>query len=64
MYVINLNKYKLVGTHWITLHVNGKDATYLDSFRFEQIPKGTKNLIWNRSIITNIFIIQACDSII
>lgn len=45
MYVINLNKYKLVGTHWITLHVNGKDATYLDSFRFEQIPKGTKNLI-------------------
>ena len=32
MYVINLNKYKLVATHWITLHVNGKDATYFESF--------------------------------
>ena len=37
--VINLDEYKLIGTHWIVLHVNGNNATYFDSFGVENIPK-------------------------
>ena len=29
-YVINLQEYKRVGTHWIALHVNGNNVTYFD----------------------------------
>ena len=38
-YVVNLNEYKLVGTHWIALYVNGNNVTYYYSFRAENIPK-------------------------
>ena len=44
-YVINLNEYKLIETHWIVLNVNGNsgsksyDSTYFDSFGVELIPK-------------------------
>ena len=44
-YVINLDEYKSIGTHWIALYVNGNkgsasfDATYFDSFGAEHIPK-------------------------
>ena len=31
-YVINLDEYKLIGTHWIALYVNGDNVTYFDSF--------------------------------
>ena len=30
--VINLDEYESGGTHWITLHVNDDNVTYLDSF--------------------------------
>ena len=39
MYVINLDKYKSIGTQWIALHVNGDNVTYFDSFRVEHIPE-------------------------
>ena len=39
VYEINLDKYKSIGTQWIALHVNGDDATHLDSFGVEHIPK-------------------------
>ena len=38
-YVINLDEYKSIGTHWITLYVNGDNITYFDSFGVEYIPK-------------------------
>ena len=38
-YVINLVKYKSVGTHWIALYVNGNIVTYVDSFRVEHIKR-------------------------
>ena len=38
-YVINLDEYKSIGTHWIALHVNGNNVTYCGSFRLEHIPK-------------------------
>ena len=38
-YVINLDEYSDIGTHWIALYVNTKLETYFDSFRVEHIPK-------------------------
>ena len=32
VYVINLDEYSNIGTHWIALYVNIKAATYFDSF--------------------------------
>ena len=33
-YVINLDEYESVGTHWIVLYVNGDNVTYFDNFGF------------------------------
>ena len=69
-YVINLDEYESIGTHWIALYVNGNsrrasyDAIYFDSFGAEHIPKEIKTFIGNKNIITNIYRIQAHDSII
>ena len=38
-YVINLDEYSDIGTHWIVLYVNNKTMTYFDSFGVEHIPK-------------------------
>ena len=62
-YVINLDEYSDIGTHWITLYVNNKTVTYFDSFGVEHIPKEVKTFINNKNIIANIFRIQAYDSV-
>ena len=62
-YVINLDEYKSIGTHWIALYVNAENVTYFDSFGVEHIPKEIKKFIGNKNIITNIYRIQAYDSI-
>ena len=61
-YVINLDEYSDIGTHWIALYVKNNDITYFDSFGVEHIPKEIKAFIKNRNIKTNIFRIQAYDS--
>ena len=61
-YVINLDEYSDVGTHWVALWVNN-NVTYFDSFGVEHIPKEIIKFIENRNIKTNIFRIQAYDSI-
>ena len=61
--VINLDDYESIGTHWITLYVNGDNATYFDSFGAENILKEIKMVIGNENIIKNIFRLQAYDSI-
>ena len=53
-YVINLDEYSDIGTHWIALYVNNKTMTYFDSFGVEHIPKEIKNFINNKSITANI----------
>ena len=63
-YVINLDEYHDIGTHWVALYVNSKSVTYFNSFGVEHIPKGIEKFIGNKSIITNIFRIQAHDSLI
>ena len=62
-YVINLDEYSNIGNHWIALYVKNNVVTYFDSFGVEHIPKEIKTFIKNRNIKTNIFRIQAYDSI-
>ena len=39
-YVINLDEYSGIGTHWVSLWVNNSNnVTYFDSFGVEHIPK-------------------------
>ena len=63
-YVIDHDKYSDIGTQWISLYVQNNDVTYFDSFGVEHISKEILKFIRNRSIKTNIFRIQAYDSII
>ena len=61
--MINLNEYSDIGTHWVALYVNNNNVTYFDSFGVEHIPKEIIKFIGNKNIKTNIFRIQAYDSI-
>ena len=45
------------------MYVNNNNITYFDSFGVEHIPKEIKTFINNKNITTNIFRIQAYDSI-
>ena len=44
-YVINLDGYSDIGTHWVALYLNNNDVTYFDSFGVEHIPKQIKSFI-------------------
>ena len=45
-YVINLNEYSDIGTHWVALWVNNSNnVTYFDSFGVDHIPKEIKSFI-------------------
>ena len=64
-YVINPDEYRDIATHWIALYVNNKTRIYFDSFGVEHIPKENIKFIGNnKKIITNIYRIQAYNSII
>ena len=63
VYVINLDEYSDIGTNWVALYVHNDNVTYFDSFGVEHIPKEIKTFINNKNIKTNIFRIQAYDSI-
>ena len=62
-YIINLDEYSDIGTHWVVLHVNNKTVTYFDTFGVQHIPKKVKKFINDKNIITNIFRIQTYDSV-
>ena len=62
-YVINLDEYHDIGNHWVALYVNNKTATYFDSLGVEHIPREIMKFIAREKIITNIYRIQAYDSI-
>ena len=62
-YVINLDEYADVGTHWIALFCNRNEIIYFDSFGVEHIPEEIKEFIGNKNIKTNIFRVQANDSV-
>ena len=62
-YVINLDVYHDNGTHWMALYVNNKTAAYFDSFGVEHLPKEIEKFTGCKSMITNIFRVQAYDSV-
>ena len=71
-YVINLDEYSDIGTHWVAIWINNSNnIPYFDSFGVEHIPKEIKAIInrpsssasQNKDIKTNIFRIQAYNSI-
>ena len=62
-YVINLDEYHDIGTHWVALYVNNRIVIYFDSFGVEHILKEIMKFINCKKIITNIYRIQAYDSI-
>ena len=63
-YIINLDEYESIETQCIAFYVNAENLTYFDSFGVEYIPKEIKKFIGNKNVKTNIFRIQAYDSII
>ena len=69
VFVINLDELESIGTHWIALNANGNnesasyDLIYFDSFRVEHISEEIKKFRGSKSIITNIYGMQANVSI-
>ena len=45
VFVINLDKYSNIGTHWVALYVRNNDIAYFDSFGVEHIPEETKAMM-------------------
>ena len=70
-YVINLDEYSDIATHWVALYVKTDDITYFDSFGVEHISKGiikfvgrpSSSALLLKNVIANIFRIRAYDSI-
>ena len=62
-YIINIDKYSDIGTHWVALYMqnNNNNVIYFNSFGVEHIPKEIKTFIENKDITTNIFRIKAYD---
>ena len=44
------------------MHVNDNNVTCFDSFGVEHIPKEIRKLKKNKNVLTNIYRVQACDS--
>ena len=49
-YIINLDEYSDIGTHWVALYVYNNSVTYFDSSGVEHIPKEIKTFINNENI--------------
>ena len=62
-YVTNLHEYADVGTHWITLYAKNNEVIYIDSFGVEHVPKEITRFTGHKNPKTNIFRIQADNSI-
>ena len=54
-YVINLDDYADVDTHWIALFCNRSEIVYFDTFGVEDVLEEIKEFVGNKSIIANIF---------
>ena len=54
-YVINLDEYADVVTHWMALFCYKSGIVYFDSFGVEHVPEEIKEFFGNKNIIANIF---------
>ena len=61
--MINRGEYADVCTHWIALSNSNIEIIYFDRFGLEHVPKEIKNFIGSKNVKTNIFRIQANNSI-
>ena len=55
VYVIDLDEYADIGTHWIALFCKINEIVYFDSFGVEYVPEKIKKFIRNKNIKANIF---------
>ena len=62
-YVINLDEHEDTGTHWIALFCKQNEIAYFNSFAVEHIPEEIKEFIDNKNIKTNIYRMQANNSV-
>ena len=62
-YIINLDEYANVGTHWIALFCKKNEIVYFNSFGVEHIPEEIKKFIKNKNIKANMFRIQENNSV-
>ena len=58
----NLDEYSNIGTHWIALYALN-NVTYFDSFGVKHISKEIEIFSDKSIVVTNIFRIQAYDSV-
>ena len=63
-YVTNLDEYADLGIHWIALYAKNNEVIYFDSFGVEHFSKKMERFIGHKNTKTNIFRIQADNSII
>ena len=54
-YVINLDEYADLGTHWIALYVKNNEVIYFDSFGADHVPREIKRFVRHKNTKTNIF---------
>ena len=62
-YVINLDEYVDVGTHWIALFRNRSEIVYFNSFGVEHVSEEIKEFVGNKNTIANIFRVKANNSV-
>ena len=58
-YIITLDEYESLGTHWIALHVNAENLTYFNSLGVLHTLKEMGKFIGNKNITTSIYRVQA-----
>ena len=63
-YVINLDEYADVCTHWIALFCNRSEIVYFDSFGVEHVPEENKEFVDNKNIINSYYFSSTLDSLI
>ena len=62
VYVINLDEYADVGTHWIALFCNRSEIVYFSSFGVEYVLENNKEFFGNKNIKAKISRVQANSS--
>ena len=63
-YVINLDEYADVGTHWFALFCNRSEIVYFDMFSVKHIPEEIKKIFGNKNIIANTFRVKSNNSVV
>ena len=62
-YLISLDEYADVGTHWMALFCNKNQIAYFNSFGVEHVLEEIKKFVGNKNIKVNIFRLQANNSV-